>query len=176
MNENEQPKETKLDQIKKAMANEEIKTDPGATKVFNLAANLSKTVPNPTETPTDLIKEQIEKGKLLVGKGRLEVQPNTERPKEDKKVGELPPLPELPPIVIDGHEFRRTNIPHLDAMTVMMYIFSELAETNPTIASILDQVKFSFPDNAGNLIYPRVKKAKRKAKQPNDRPSEQTMQ
>lgn len=175
MNE-EQPKETKLDQIKKAMADAEVTADPGASKVFNIAANISKSMPTPGDTPTDLIKEQVEKGKLLVGKGRLEVQPNTERLVEEKKKdAELPPLPPLPPIVIDGHEFRRTNIPHLDAMTVMMYIMSELAETNSKIASILDQVKFQFPDNAGNLIYPRVKKAKRKAKQPDDRPSEQTM-
>jgi hypothetical protein len=154
------------------MAKPKKQHDPEA--LFKLAAGLNRSVPNPTEKPLDLIKEQIEKNKLFVGKGEQKVVAdgnvlNTEGVKDFN----LPDIKDMvPPIVIDGHKFRRTNIPTMDALTVLLYIVSTvLAKDDPRIADILEQVEFKLPDIEGNIIFPVKKTKKAKAKRRNDKPT-----
>jgi len=162
MNEIEQPKETKLDKIKKEMKAKASDTpeNPTSQIIHKLADGMTKMTPQPMDSPTDLIKEQIEKSKFLPGRSPNQV---VTAAKNEKDGVELPRLNPLPPIVIDGHEFKRTNVPTLDAITVLMYIVSKVLSNNPRIDSILRQVQFQFPDNSGVFVYPRsVKKQQRK--------------
>lgn len=177
MNDIEQSKETRLDQARKEMKDKPDTSVQPPRIIHKLAEGMmtKNAQQQPTDTPTDLIKEQIDKNKLLVGKGPQQVQaaPKVAGTKEDLT---LPALPPPPNIVIDGHEFKRSNIPHLDAITIIMYIVGEVLSDDPRIESILKQVQFQFPDNAGNLIFPKPAKTrtrKAKAKKRNVRPSKQ---
>lgn len=159
MSEEQQPKETKLDQIRREMKDKKDESTPPA--LHKLASGMMHVNAQnaPIETPTDLIKEAVEKNKLLIGKGPQQV---ASAGKPQPKTGdiELPSIPPPPNIVIDGHEFVRTNIPQLDAVTVLMYIVAQVLSDDPRIASILKQLEFKFPDNAGNLIYPKPEQPK----------------
>jgi hypothetical protein len=164
-------RETKLDQIRREMKEKASDIPETAKIIHNLADAMIKRTPQPTDTPADLIKEQVEKGGLLAGRN-----PNTvvqaASPKKDGV--ELPRLNQLPPILIDGHEFKRTNIPHLDAITVIMYIVGEVLSDDPRIKDILRQIEFTFPDANGKLVYPKQSKRQPrrvKAKKRNVRPT-----
>ncbi len=133
------------------------KGKPSEDPLFKLAVGINAAMQKPDEKPVDLIQEQIDKNKLLIGKGPQEVvsAPGTEKPKDIN----LPNVEDMvPPIIIDGHKFRRTNVPTLDALTVLMYIVSEVLSEDERVADILRQVEFRFPDNDGNLIFPRKDK------------------
>lgn len=142
------------------------KGKPSEDPLFKLAVGMNQAMQKPTEKPMDLIQEQIDKNKLLIGKGPQEVV--ADKSGEKSKDIKLPDVQDMvPPIVIDGHKFRRTNVPTMDALTVLMYIVSEVLADDERVADILRQVEFKFPDNDGNLIFPRKEKktkAKRRVK------------
>lgn len=166
MNDTQTPDgESRLDRARREMREKKDDTAPSAVPLHKLATGMMHVNAQnaPTETPTDLIKEAVEKNKLMIGKGPQQVQSATGKVAPSKPAKddlELPKLPPPPNIVIDGHEFVRTNIPQLDAVTVLMYIVAEVLSDDPRIASILKQLEFKFPDNAGNIIYPKPEQPK----------------
>lgn len=163
----DQTRESKLDQIRREIkARGEQKPEASTNIIHNLADAMRRKAENVLETPADLIKEQIEKNKLLIGKGPQQVAAAGKK-KDDI---ELPPPPPIPPIIIDGHEFHVSNNQYLDAVLVLMYILAEVLSDNPRVTDILNQFKFSFSDNKGNRIFPKAPKTK-KTKKHNARPS-----
>lgn len=165
MNE-EQPKETRLDRIIKEMQKKEIKENPEERIVHKLAEGISRNVPQPNETPTDLIMEQAEKNKLLIGKGPQQIQAASATPSSDKV--DLPSMP-VPVITIDGHEFRAWNHPQMDAVTVLMYLMVSLFADNKDVQRILGSINFEWKDKNGKKIYPAENK--KPVKKRNARPA-----
>lgn len=128
-------------------------------KNFELIKGLNASFKEEMGNPTDLIMDKAKEAGVLPGRRSPQVKAVGDKLNLDAA------LPQIPPIIVDGYKLQRTNIPHLDALTVIMYIVATEFANSPRIRSILDQIKFQFADLEGNQIYPKIattKKANKK--------------
>jgi len=125
--------------------------------LHNIADHISKNMPQPEESPLDLIKGQASQNAF----NRMK---NTHVVADSKKSNEpeLPKAaPEVHPLVIGGHRLPMVGIPTVDMVTIFATILSLESDFNPRIKKWLDEAKFQMKDMDEKVVYPR-KKAKRK--------------
>lgn len=121
---------------------------------FDIIKGLNASFKEEIANPTDLIMDKARQSGVMPGRPRT----------VGDKLNLDAALPQIPPIEIDGYKLPRTNIPQMDALTVLMFLMATEFSKNPRIKSVLDQIGFRFPDINGNLIYPKpsTKKTKKK--------------
>lgn len=123
---------------------------------FDIIKGLNASFKEEIKSPTDLIMEKAKESGVLPGR---------QRPKMvGDKLNLDAALPTIPPLEIDGYKLQRTNIPHMDALTVVMYILATEFADNPRIKAVLDQINFNFHDLEGKVIYPPQKTKQKKKK------------
>ena len=127
---------------------------------FDVVQSLNASFKEELKNPTDLIMDKARTAGVL---------PGQRKPPVGDKLNFDAALPQIPPIVIDGYELPRTNIPQMDALTVLMYIMAQELSNNPRIKSIFDQIQFKFQDAKGNVIFPKPQQPKAKLKKRNKR-------
>lgn len=122
---------------------------------FDIIKNLNATFKEEIANPTDLIMEKAKEAGVMPGRPKAKVVGD--------KLNLDAALPQIPPLEIDGYKLNRTNIPHLDALTVVMYILATEFSKNPRVREVLDQINFQFSDLEGKRIYPQpVQKQKKR--------------
>lgn len=117
----------------------------------------------------DLAREQVRKGGLSRGKQVVMSEEEVNAAREGKLNPNGQQGQQKPTVRIDGYDLPITNIPTIDAVTIMMYVFSTVFSKNPEVESILKQSGFKFPDANGNIIYPPQKAKKTKKRKGNDK-------
>lgn len=144
------------------MADEEKKP----VSSIEIARALNSSFKEETASVQDLIMEQAKKAGVLPGRQAPQVRSAGQ---VGDKLNLDAALPKIPPIEINGYQFPRTNIPQMDALTVLMVILATEFSRNKRIRSILDQIQFTFADLNGNILYPPQRQEKRAKKRRNDK-------
>jgi hypothetical protein len=134
---------------------------------IDIARALNSSFKEESTSVQDLIMEQAKKaGVMPGGKSMPHVRSAAQ---VGDKLNLDSALPKIPPIEINGHELPRTNIPQMDALTVIMFLLATEFSRNKRIRSILDQIQFSFADMNGNKLYPPPHKTRQTKKNRNDK-------
>lgn len=111
---------------------------------FDIISGLNATFKEEMANPTDLIMEKAKQSGILPGR---------QRPVGDKLDFDKA-LPPIAPLEVNGFKLQRTNIPQMDALTVLMFIMATEFAKNPKIRRILNQIQFQFKDLEGRSIFP----------------------
>ncbi len=123
------------------------------TTKFDIIKNLNSSFKEELKNPTDLIMEKAKDAGVIPGR---------QRPVVGSKLNLDAALPQIAPLEIDGFKLQRTNIPHMDALTVVMYVLATEFADNPRVRGILNQINFQFKDLEGKVIFPQPTTSKKK--------------
>lgn len=121
---------------------------------FDIIKGLNSSFKEELANPTDLIMNKAKEAGVIPGRPTPKVVGD--------KLNLDAALPEIPPLEIDGFKLNRTNIPHLDALTVVMYLLATEFANNARVRDVLDQINFQFVDLTGKRIYPKPVQNKKK--------------
>jgi len=128
--------------------------------LHNIASHLSQNMPKPSESPEDLIKQQVQNSAFNRMKN-TKVMADGDGSSSDKM--ELPkPAAKVYPMSIGGYKVPMVGIPTVDMNVILTTILCLESDYNPRIRAWLSEANFSMQDMDGKQIFPRKEKKRRK--------------